>query len=66
MPNVQKALDTVVCDHYIYFLFSDTKVYLDRYNIKDNSYERQYLNENLKDLMVFENNYFYWRSIMGG
>jgi hypothetical protein len=63
MINVKKADDLFVCGQYIYFF---SKKNIDRYNIKDNSVKKTSFNEFIKKMLVFDNQFFYWRTIVEG
>lgn len=39
---------------------------IDKYCILDNSHEKVPINENIYKMLSFENNFFYWRTVLGG
>jgi hypothetical protein len=69
MDNIWNASDYFVFDTMIYFVYkstSDLKSHVDIYNIETNTHERISMEESVNKLLCFENEYFYWRTQLGG
>ena len=63
MENVKLAQDIFVSNGFIYFVHKKS---VDKYCIADNSHQKVNVNENMYKMLVFENKYYYWRTVLGG
>jgi hypothetical protein len=69
MHDIQLAVDTFVSDNFIYFVHrakGEVRAHIDQYNLLDNSHTRSIITENVTKMKVFNNEYFYWRTQLGG
>ena len=62
MLDVRKA-EIYVCDNYVYFVHKES---IEKFDYFENKYETVATNEVLKKVLVFNNKYFYYRSIVEG
>lgn len=63
MENVKVAQDIFVSGGYIHFVHKKS---VDKYCIADNSHQKVMINENMYKLVIFENKFYYWRTLLGG
>jgi len=72
IPDVSTATEVYMSGSYLYLVYKGDKTVKDckpmivRYNIEDNSFSKTLISESVTRLKCFDNEYFYWRTVLGG